>query len=76
MFSRVVVTAPPGKLGIQVVDDATNEVHTVISKVSVSSIIGYYRFQYVLESKIDGSAIVHRSMMTVHWLPWCFLRIK
>ena len=52
MFSRVVVTAPPGKLGIQVVDDATNEVHTVISKVSVSSIKVIIRSNMYLRAKM------------------------
>ena len=33
MFSKIKVTAPPGKLGIHVVDNRTNQVRNVISEV-------------------------------------------
>lgn len=33
MSCRVVVTAPPGRLGLRVVDAEADEVHTVVSRV-------------------------------------------
>ena len=55
-FSRVYVTAPPGRLGILVCDSTDNQVRTVITKVNEDSPLAGNVFvgdQIICMNKID-----------------------